>query len=284
MATLAKQVLRTSATPWQDLAEAGLLELEDMLDIVALLEQVGRGGGRVPVLETLVLGAPARQADDPAELLLTGAPFSDTLRLEDGRASGTVEAVPSGTVAQRLVVAAGGLLCAVELADCRVEAQEGTNSDVVARVTLENVPVRVVGDAEAVSAWHRRVAVGVSAMLLGLSREALFMTARYTSTRHQFGRPIGTFQAVSQRAADAWIEVNAMELTLSQAAWRLDAGLGCDREIAIARFQAAEGSHRVLAAAQHLHGGMGFDKDYALHRYFLTAKACLLYTSPSPRD
>jgi alkylation response protein AidB-like acyl-CoA dehydrogenase len=64
-----------------------------------------------------------------------------------------------------------------------------------------------------------------------------------------------------------------MEVTLWQAAWRLDARLPSEREVAIARYTAAEGAHRVLATAQHLHGGMGFDKDYALHRYFLAVKA-----------
>ena len=83
----------------------------------------------------------------------------------------------------------------------------------------------------------------------------------------------GTFQAVGQRAADAWIDVQGMEVALWSAAWRVSEGLDADRAIQIARWQCAEGSHRVLAAAQHLHGGMGYDKDYPLYRYTLTA-AC----------
>lgn len=270
---LAKQVLRTSSAPWADLAEAGLLELDSMLEVAALLEQVGRTGGHVPALETLVLGAPARFEDDPTEVVLTGAPDALGLVVRDGRASGTVDAVASGTVAARMVFPADDGLYAVSLSDCAVQSQVGTNGDTVARVVLDGAPVTCLGDLEAVSTWRHRVAVGISAVLLGLSREALIMTARYTSTREQFGRPIATFQAVSQRAADAWIQVNAMELTLMQAAWRVDEELPCEREVVIARYQAAAGSHEVLATAQHLHGGMGFDKDYALHRYFLTAKA-----------
>jgi len=273
VADLAKQVLRTSASPWADLADAGLFELDTMVDIAALLEQVGRTGGTVPALETLVLGAPARLEDDPADIVLTGAPFSLGLRVRDGRAHGVVDSVASGTTAARMVFPADDGLYAVSLADCSVEAQVGTNEDDVARVVLDGSSATALGGLEAVADWHRRCGVGIAAMLLGLSRQALIMTAKYTSTRHQFGRPIASFQAVSQRAADAWIQVNAMELTLAQAAWRLDEGLPCGREVVIARYLAAEGSHRVLAAAQHLHGGMGFDKDYALHRYFLTAKA-----------
>ena len=60
-----------------------------------------------------------------------------------------------------------------------------------------------------------------------------------------------------------------MEVTLWQAAWRIDAGLHAEREVLIAAWQASEGGHKVLAAAQHLHGGTGYDKDYPLYRYFL---------------
>jgi len=98
------------------------------------------------------------------------------------------------------------------------------------------------------------------------------MTARYVTDRKQFGKPIGTFQAVGQRAADAWIQTQAMELPLFSAAWQVSEGRDAHRALRIARWQASEGSHFILAAAQHLHGGMGYDRDYPLHRFFLTAK------------
>ena len=95
------------------------------------------------------------------------------------------------------------------------------------------------------------------------------MTAEYTKTREQFDRPIATFQAVGQRAADAYIDTEAIRLTAWQAIWRLSEGLPATAEVAVAKFWAAEGGQRVVHAAQHLHGGMGVDKDYPLHRYFL---------------
>jgi alkylation response protein AidB-like acyl-CoA dehydrogenase len=98
------------------------------------------------------------------------------------------------------------------------------------------------------------------------------MTAEYTKTREQFGRPIATFQAVGQRAADAYIDTEAVRLTALQAAWRISAGLPAEAEVAIAKFWAADGGQRVVHAAQHLHGGMGVDRDYPVHRYFLWAK------------
>jgi alkylation response protein AidB-like acyl-CoA dehydrogenase len=106
----------------------------------------------------------------------------------------------------------------------------------------------------------------------GVAAEAVRITGEYTVSREQFGRPIATFQAVGQRAADAYVDAQAIRLTMLQAAWRLAAGFPADREVAIAKYWAAAGGQRVVHAAQHLHGGMGVDRDYPLHRYFLLAK------------
>ena len=98
------------------------------------------------------------------------------------------------------------------------------------------------------------------------------LTAKYTTERVQFGKPIATFQAVGQRAADAYIDTEAVRLTAWQAAWRLAEGLPAAPEVAVAKFWADDGAQRVVHAAQHLHGGMGVDRDYPLHRYYLTVK------------
>jgi alkylation response protein AidB-like acyl-CoA dehydrogenase len=88
----------------------------------------------------------------------------------------------------------------------------------------------------------------------------------------QFGKPIGGFQAVAQRLADAYIDTEAIRLTMWQAAWLLDEGLPCDSEVATAKFWAADAGHRVAHTAVHVHGGVGIDTDYPLHRYFVAAK------------
>ncbi len=103
----------------------------------------------------------------------------------------------------------------------------------------------------------------------GVCAAALELTAEYTKTRVQFEKPIATFQAVGQRAADAYVDTEAIRLTAWQAAARLAAGLPASAEIAIAKYWAAEGGQRVVHAASHLHGGVGVDRDYPLHRYFL---------------
>ncbi len=106
----------------------------------------------------------------------------------------------------------------------------------------------------------------------GACATALELTAEYTKTRVQFDKPIATFQAVGQRAADAYVDTEAIRLTAWQAAARLAAGLPAASEVAIAKYWAAEGGQRVVHAASHLHGGVGVDRDYPLHRYFLLTR------------
>ena len=103
-------------------------------------------------------------------------------------------------------------------------------------------------------------------------------------TREQFGKPIATFQAVAQRAADAYIDVEAVRWTMWQAAWRLTEGRPAEDEIAVAKFWAADAGHRVTYAAQHLHGGIGLDVDYPVHRYFLWSKQIELSLGSATRQ
>ena len=126
--------------------------------------------------------------------------------------------------------------------------------------------------AEIVRFIERHANVGLCMMMAGAARAAIEMAADYTKQRHQFDRPIATFQAVSQRAGDSYIDAEAVWLTAYQAAWRLSAGLSADREIAIAKYWACEGGYRVVHAAVHVHGGVGVDRDYPLHRHFLAAR------------
>ena len=126
--------------------------------------------------------------------------------------------------------------------------------------------------AEIVRFIERHANVGLCMMMAGAARAAIEMAADYTKQRHQFDRPIATFQAVSQRAGDSYIDAEAIWLTAYQAAWRLSAGLPADREIAIAKYWACEGGYRVVHAAVHVHGGVGVDRDYPLHRHFLAAR------------
>ncbi len=141
-----------------------------------------------------------------------------------------------------------------------------------------------LGGSEVQRALLNRLVAGACATQLGVCEEALALTASYVSEREQFGVKLGTFQAVAQRAANAYIDTEAIRLTALQAAWRLAEGLPAADELLIAKFWAAEAGQRVVHAAQHLHGGVGVDIDYPVHRYFRWAKVLELYlggASPS---
>ena len=126
--------------------------------------------------------------------------------------------------------------------------------------------------AEIVDWVSDHLAAAICAMQTGVCEEALAITAKYVSEREQFGAKLGTFQAVGQRVADAYIDTEAIRLTAIQAIWRLSEGLEAGDELMTAKFWAADGAQRVVHAAQHLHGGIGVDLDYPIHRYFRWAK------------
>ena len=162
-----------------------------------------------------------------------------------------------------------------------VERQQVTGGGSAGRVTLAGVRLpagRVLGSPASgleIADWLvARGTVGLCALQLGVVERALELTSEYAKNRVQFGKPIGSFQAVAQRLADAYIDVEAVRLTMWQAAWRLANGLPCGTEIATAKFWAADAGHRVAHTAVHVHGGVGIDLDYPLHRYFTAAKRC----------
>jgi alkylation response protein AidB-like acyl-CoA dehydrogenase len=304
---LAKAGLLGIALP-EEFGGAGL----GFVALCQVLEQVGRTVAPVPVLPSIVLGAlPVAEFGTAAQqqALLPGAVSGETILtaalVEEGtdaqhptttaqrdgdgwRVDGAKTCVPAGLVADRILVPAragdnGSIVVLIvdhPSADgVTLERQDTTNNIPEARVVLDGVQVSaddVLGDpasGAAIVDWIvDRANAALCAIATGVCDRALRMTAEYTSTREQFERPIATFQAVGQRAADAYIDTEAIRLTGLQAAWRLEEGLPAAAEVAIAKFWAADGGQRVVHAAQHLHGGIGVDRDYPLHRYFLWAK------------
>ncbi|HEY2689052.1 MAG TPA: acyl-CoA dehydrogenase family protein, partial [Streptosporangiaceae bacterium] len=201
------------------------------------------------------------------------------------RLTGTKTAVPAGLRAGLILVPAataeGVTVFAVAPDDPGVtlEAQRLVDGDTAGRLGLAGVELpydRVLGspaDGAEITRWLvSRGTVGLCALQLGIVSRALELTSQYAQSRVQFERPIGSFQAVAQRLADAFIDVEAIRLTMWQAAWRLAADLPCEPEIATAKFWAADAGHRVAHTAVHVHGGVGIDTSYPLHRYFVAAK------------
>jgi len=124
-----------------------------------------------------------------------------------------------------------------------------------------------------VAEWLRQRAVtAYCARQLGVLEQGLQLAAAHTAERTQFDQVLGNFQAVRQRLADAYVDVEAVRLSLWQAAASLAAGDPAPEHVATAKFWAAEAGHRVAHTVVHLHGGAGIDLDNPVHRYFTAAK------------
>lgn len=141
-----------------------------------------------------------------------------------------------------------------------------------ASVTDDDVIARGSNAQCAVQSMLQHTLVANSVMTLGVTDTMLKMTAAYTSQREQFGRPIATFQAVSHRAADAYIDLQNLRLACQQAASLLRARADATEAVLIAKVWASDAAHRVSQSSQHLHGGIGVDRDYPLFRFCLWAK------------
>jgi 3-oxocholest-4-en-26-oyl-CoA dehydrogenase beta subunit len=273
------------------------------LEVAAVLEHVGRTTAPIPLLETLVLGAlplahfgsAAQQATwlprvANGEAVLTAALVGDApvRARRDGdvwQLDGERLFVPAAEIADAVLVPAesGGAVSVFLLeptaAGVSLEALQTTSGQPESRLLLEGVRlgsdavVGSVGDGERIAAWIALRAKSAQCMVsLGACEAALDLTRDYIKTRKQFDQPIAMFQAVGHRAADAYIDLEAIRLTAWQAAWRIDAGLEAEAQVAVAKFYAAEAAKRVVHAAQHLHGGIGVDREYPLHRTFLYAR------------
>jgi alkylation response protein AidB-like acyl-CoA dehydrogenase len=146
------------------------------------------------------------------------------------------------------------------------------NDEPLFTVRMDGAPAELLGGEEIVEWIASRAIAALCSIQVGVCDAALRLTATYVSEREQFGAKIGTFQAVAQRIADAYIDTEGIRLTAQQAAWRLSEELPAADELHIAKFWASFGGDRVVHAAQHLHGGVGVDLDYPIHRYFRWSK------------
>jgi acyl-CoA dehydrogenase len=271
-----------------------------MVALTLIATQQGRTVAPVPLVPSLVTamavaefagerGAAIAAAAGAGEIVLTAAlaepgaatnvdPSVTASPANGGyRLTGWKPAVPYGQHAAHVVVPAsvGGVaalfLIDTATAGVAVEPVATTDRQPAAHLTFDADVGAAdrIGDAAAIAWLTERMLVARSAVQLGVCEGSLTMTAGHVAQREQFGRPLATFQAVSQRAADCYITTEALRLTTLQAAWRLDERLDAAEEALVAAWWASEGGQQVVLAGQHLHGGVGADIDYPVHRYFL---------------
>ncbi|WP_458686463.1 acyl-CoA dehydrogenase family protein [Nocardia tengchongensis] len=295
---------------WRAMAGAGLLEAAlpervdgggfGVLEQCAVLIEIGRTLAPAPYSTSIAVVAAtlAEFGDDlrarrrlrpllRGETTFAAALARDFAAFEAERGEsgwcvrGTQSVVAAGAFADGFLVearsGANSVLLLVDraAAGVTVTGQQVVNGTDAAILELRDVQVPdgdVILEPEAPGWARRRAALAVGAHQLGVLERALEMTAEYARTRRQFDKPIGAFQAVRQRLADAYIDVEAVRLTLWQAAWRESHGLAAEADIDVAKFWAAEAGHRVAHTAVHVHASTGIYLDYPMQRYFTAAK------------
>lgn len=305
IADLARQIFRDQVTDsyhaagpanpdtalWKILGESGLIGLGlseaaggSEMDFIAeclVLREMGAVLAPIPLRETL-LAAWALDAAGQHESLaavVAGDAYlalnlADGPQLSGDQITGTLAQVPYASGAALIVSAAGDELVAFDPAASGVTltAERGTNSRPAATLALKDVPVIRLGGTELVAQLKQRLQVATAAVQLGVAEEALQRTATYTTERKQFNKPIAAFQTVSHRAANGYIDIEALRAVLDGAMWRISEGLDATLQAGASRWWACEMSHRISHTAQHLHGGIGADLDYPIHRFFLWSK------------
>ncbi|MGR6914888.1 acyl-CoA dehydrogenase family protein [[Actinomadura] parvosata] len=172
---------------------------------------------------------------------------------------------PGGAV---LVTAGEGLFLVAE----PVTAAEFTSTgEPAATVVLDRTPAERVAGPEAVADARRIFTAAVAAQASGVLAGALELTTAYIKQRRQFGRALAEFQAVTMQIADVYIAARALDVAMWSAVWRLGEGLPAEEDLALAAYHVS-GAFRALYTCQHLHGGLGLDVTYPLHRYFAQAR------------
>ena len=274
-----------------------------VLEVAVLLTEIGRRAPSMQALATLMTGAlPLARWGRPdllpgvasGELLLTAAlrepPQGPTTSVADGTISGLKIGVPYAAQSRLLLVPAlsdpmimassgriapqtghdhGGVFLigprgpGVELIQTPSSSGEPEYA-----VQLDRAPVEgMLGGADCVRDLYQLAVAGACALADGAVAGALALTRDHVASREQFGRPLAAFQAVSQQIADVYIASRTMHLAGLSACWRLDTRRYAAADLEVAGYWCAEQAPRTVRLCHHLHGGIGMDATYPLHRF-----------------
>jgi alkylation response protein AidB-like acyl-CoA dehydrogenase len=290
---------------WSAMAEQGWLAIElpeeesglglGMVELAVLCEEIGRRLVAAPFLPSIVaLGAlcgdVARsdegtqewrqalgQGDAVGCVAATPGPTGLTVAGSGGQVtlSGRTPPVAYAPSADVAVVLAEGGVYGVDL---RTEGRPSPLSAMdrtreLGVLAFDGTPARFLGGEDAAALLVDRSATLASAEMLGAADHVLALTVQYAKDRVQFGKPIGSFQAVKHMLADALVDVEGMRSTVYYAAWCAAAG-DAERSLAasMAKAWCSDASRRVMAAGLQVHGGIGFTWEHEMHLYLKRAQ------------
>lgn len=291
---------------WEALVDGGVTALPvperlggdgvGLPEVATVLTEAGRRGAITPALATLGFGvvplldlASDEQQDRflarvAIGVVLTAALNEPGAALPDrpaatfagGRLSGTKVGVAYAEQADWLVVTADNAVVVVSPnADgVRLVKTPTSNASDEYTVTFDGVAVPDC-DVLAGAAAHRvnqLVLAMIGAYADGLVAGALRLTADYVANRKQFGKPLSTFQTVAAQLAEVYIASRTIDLAAKSVIWRLSEGRDADNDLDVLGYWLASQAPPVMQICHHLHGGMGMDITYPMHRYYSTIK------------
>jgi hypothetical protein len=266
VAGLAAEVL-TAADPWKELAKAGLLSL-DVLDTTTLLTEIGRRAPELAMkaLATVMTGArPVDRwgSDQLKDELLPGVAAGELIL------TAAIREAPLAEEAALILVPVPGGVALVDpgsddIALTRLPTSSGYPSFIL---RLDQVPDRLLGGPDCLADLQHLAVAGACALIDGAVAGALALTRDHVATRQQFGRPLAAFQAVSQQIAEVYIASRTIHLATLSACWRLSEGRDPGADLAVAGYWCAQQASQAVRRCHHLHGGLGMDVTYPLHRF-----------------
>ncbi|NLE78700.1 MAG: acyl-CoA/acyl-ACP dehydrogenase [Rhodococcus sp.] len=294
---------------WAAFADADLLTLAlperlggeglSVTDVGALLTEVGRKAAEVPALATLgfgvlpivalgderqqdaLLGGVAEGRTFTAALAEPGAQFPEspsTVATQSGggfAVTGRSVAVPFADKAHRILVPtdAGVVLADPNADGVTLTPTPSSSGAPEFSVTFADAPGELLAAGpDAVATLYRIALASIGAVADGLLSGATALAAEHLATRHQFGKPLASFQAVAQQIADVYVTSRTLHVSALAASWRVSQGLDAGDDLDVMAYWIATEIPAAMQVLHHLHGGLGVDVTYPLHRYYSTAK------------
>jgi alkylation response protein AidB-like acyl-CoA dehydrogenase len=263
-------------------------------EIATALTEIGRHGTVSPALATLGFGlvplvdlasdaqqdrylaGVAKGAVLTAALNEAGAPLPDrpSVALVDGRLTGTKIAVPYAGQADWMLVTTDTAVAVIspKAAGVQLAQSPTSNHGDEYSVTFTDAVVDGVLEGATVHRVNQLALAAIGAFAAGLVAGALRLTADYVANRHQFGKPLSTFQTVAAQLAEVYIASRTLTLAATSVVWRLSEGRDADDDLAVLGYWLTSQAPPVMQICHHLHGGMGMDIDYPMDRYYSTIK------------
>jgi alkylation response protein AidB-like acyl-CoA dehydrogenase len=265
-------------------------------EIATALNRIGRHGNICPAMATLGLGlVPLRDMASQTQqdrfldgvakgAVLTAAineqgaalPDRPATTLTDGRLNGVKLAVPYAELAAWMLVSTDSGVVVVSPRSHGVRLTPTPSSAGGEEFVVEFSDVAVDSDAVLSGAAPHRlnqlVLATAGAYGAGLVAGALRLTADYVAQRHQFGRPLSTFQTVAAQLAEVYIASRTLDLISTSVVWRLSEGLDADDDLGVLGYWLTSQAPPMMQTCHHLHGGMGMDVTYPMHRYYSSIK------------